>query len=64
MEDRIEELEIQAAYQSRLLGKLDEVLQEVAKGLGDLARRVERLEQARLEQPEEMEPHDTPPPHY
>ena len=64
MEKRIEELEIQAAYQAKLLSELDEVLQEFGKSLGTLEKRVRRLEDAHNEHREEMEPHNTPPPHY
>ncbi len=64
MEDRIIELEERVAYQGKLLAELDEVVQAFAKRVEELERKLRVLKDAQLEQPAEMEPHNTQPPHY
>ncbi|MEM6796855.1 MAG: SlyX family protein [Acidobacteriota bacterium] len=64
MEDRIVELETLATYQAKLIRELDEVLQDVANRLGKIEQRVRRIEDAQQQIHAEMEPHNTPPPHY
>ncbi|MEM7351645.1 MAG: SlyX family protein [Acidobacteriota bacterium] len=64
MEDRIIELETRVAYQEKLLSDLDEVVQAFAKRVEVLEKRLQTLRDAQLEHPGEMEPHNTPPPHY
>lgn len=64
MEERILELETQAAYQGKLLNELDGVVQEIAKRLGKVEQKVRRLEETQLELRGDLEPHNTQPPHY
>lgn len=64
MEERIIELETQAAYQSKLLSELNEVLLEIARRVESVEKRVGRVEDAQLELQGGAEPDDTPPPHY
>ncbi len=64
MEERIIELETRVAYQDKLLSDLDEVVQTFAKRVEKLERRLRDLEDSQLEHQPEMEPHNTPPPHY
>ena len=71
MEERIIELETRVAYQEKLLCDLDE-FGKINKAYDQTcAKRVEKVEQRlrgfegmQLEQQDEMEPHNTPPPHY
>ena len=64
MEDRIIELEERVAYQEKLLGDLDEVVQAFAKRVEQVEQRLRDLKATKLEQQADMEPHNTPPPHY
>lgn len=64
MEDRIIELETRVAYQEKLLCDLDEVVQAFAKRVEKVEQRLRHLQAAQLEPREEIEPHNTPPPHY
>ncbi len=64
MEERIIELETRVAYQEKLLCDLDEVVQAFAKRVEKVEQRLRNLKSTRLEHPDEMEPHNTPPPHY
>ena len=64
MEDRITELETLAAYQGKLLSELNEVLQEFAKRVEVLEKRVDRIEDAQRDLRDIVEPDTTPPPHY
>jgi len=64
MEERIIELETRVAYQEKLLCDLDEVVQAFAKRVEKVEQRLRQLNGAALEPQEEMEPHNTPPPHY
>ena len=64
MEDRIIELETRVAYQEKLLCDLDEVVQAFAKRVEKVEQRLRDLKATRLEQRDDIEPHNTPPPHY
>lgn len=64
MEDRIIELETRVAYQDKLLSDLDEVVQAFAKRVELAEKKIRLLEERQREQPTEIEPHDSPPPHY
>lgn len=64
MEERIIELETRVAYQEKLLCDLDEVVQAFAKRVETVEKRLRNLKAAQLEPQDEMEPHNTPPPHY
>ncbi len=64
MEERIIELETRVAYQDKLLSDLDEVVQVFAKRVETLEKKVRLLEESQKEQPNDMEPHHSPPPHY
>lgn len=64
MEDRIIELETRAAYQAKLLHDLDEVLQSFGKRLDLMEAKLKRLEEQQSRPQDDMEPHNTPPPHY
>ncbi len=64
MEERIIELETRVAYQEKLLCDLDEVVQTFAKRVEKVEQRLRGLEGTQLEHQDEMEPHNTPPPHY
>ncbi len=64
MEERIIELETRVAYQEKLLCDLDEVVQAFAKRVEKVEKRLRHLKDKQLEPQEEMEPHNTPPPHY
>ena len=61
MDERIIELETRVAYQEKLLCDLDEVVQTFAKRVERVEQRLRGLESTQLD---EMEPHNTPPPHY
>lgn len=62
MDERLIELETRVAYQEKLLSDLDEVVQDFAKRVERIEKRLRSL--AQNEPREEMEPHNTPPPHY
>ncbi len=62
MEERIIELETRVAYQEKLLCDLDEVVQTFAKRVEKVEQRLRGLEGTQHQG--EMEPHNTPPPHY
>ena len=64
MDQRIIELEERVAYQEKLLCDLDEVVQAFAKRVEQVERRLRDLKATKLEQQGDMEPHNTPPPHY
>ena len=64
MEERIIELETRVAYQEKLLCDLDEVVQAFAKRVEKVEGQLRRLKGTQLEQQDDMEPHDTRPPHY
>ena len=64
MEDRIIELETRVAHQAKLLHELDEVVQDFGKLLDAISKRLRRVEEEQLQRRDEMEPHNTPPPHY
>ncbi|MCH9651908.1 MAG: SlyX family protein [Deltaproteobacteria bacterium] len=63
-EERLVEIETRLAYQGKLLSDLDEVMQGFTDHIAKLERKIRLLEGALLESREEMEPHNTPPPHY
>lgn len=63
-EERIIEIETRLAYQGKLLSDLDEVVRNFAERVEKLEKKLRLLESALLENREEMEPHNTPPPHY
>lgn len=63
MEERLIELEERLAYQSKLLADLDEVVLVFTQRIEKLESVVRELEQS-PRGTEELEPHDTPPPHY
>lgn len=64
MDDRITELETRVAYQEKLLSDLDEVILAFAERVEILEKKIRHLNSAQLEPQDEMEPHNTPPPHY
>ena len=64
MEDRIIELETRVAHQAKLLNELDEVVQNFGWLLDAMAKRLRWVEEEQLQRRDEMEPHNTPPPHY
>lgn len=64
MEDRTIEFETRLAYQEKLLSDLDEVVQAFALRVEILEKKLRHLQSAQLEPQDEMEPHNTPPPHY
>ena len=64
MEERIIELETRVAYQEKLLCDLDEVVQAFAKRVEKAEQSLRRLKSAQFEHQDEMEPHNTQPPHY
>ncbi len=64
MLERIIELETRVAYQEKLLSDLDEVVQAFAMRVEKAERRLRDLKAAQHEHQGEMEPHNTPPPHY
>ncbi|MCP3963731.1 MAG: SlyX family protein [bacterium] len=64
MEERIIELETRVAYQDKLLSDLDEVVQAFAKRVEKVEQRLSDLQDRQPEHQAELEPHNTPPPHY
>jgi uncharacterized coiled-coil protein SlyX len=62
-EDRLTDVEIKIAYLEKAHLELDAVVRELAAGLADLRRELERLRAERVP-PRGVDEDDEPPPHY
>lgn len=63
-EARLIALEERVAYQARLLAQLDDVVLGFARRVEELEAIVRELRQAPQRGVDDLDPHDSPPPHY